>query len=81
MPGPPFGPSFLITTTSPLLILLLNKASIASCSLSKTFAGPENSFTSMPAVFTTDPFGESVPFKIAIPHSFEIGLSGNETTS
>ena len=70
-----------MTTTSPLFILLLNKASIASCSLSKTLAGPENSLISIPAVLTTDPFGDNEPLRIAIPPSLAMGLSGKYTTS
>ena len=76
IPGPPFGPSFLITTTSPFLILLLKRASNASCSLSKTFAGPLNVSISIPATFTTDPLGDRDPLNIAKPPSLEIGLSG-----
>jgi len=75
------GPSFLITTTSPFLIRLLNSASKASCSLSKTLAGPLKVSISIPATLTTEPFGDKLPFNIAIPPSFEIGLSGKETTS
>jgi len=42
MPGPPTGPSFLITTTSPALISLFNMVFKQSSSLSKIFAGPFN---------------------------------------
>ena len=80
IPGPPLGPSFRITTTSPFEILLLNKASKASCSESKTFAGPEKVLISIPAVFTTDPFGLNEPLRIAMPPSFDIGLSGKLMT-
>ena len=80
MPGPPLGPSLRITTTSPFDILLLNKASKASCSLLKTLAGPEKLFISIPAVFTTEPFGDKLPFNTAIPPSLEIGLSGKLIT-
>ena len=81
IPGPPLGPSFRMTTTSPFLILLLNRASNASCSLSKTFAGPLKVSISIPATLTTDPFGDKDPFSIAMPPSFEIGLFGKDTTS
>ena len=40
IPGPPLGPSYLITITSPATILLLNIASTASSSESNTLAGP-----------------------------------------
>ena len=40
IPGPPFGPSYLITITSPATILLLNIASTASSSELNTLAGP-----------------------------------------
>ena len=40
IPGPPFGPSYLITTTSPATILPPLIASIASSSQSNTLAGP-----------------------------------------
>ena len=81
MPGPPFGPSFLITTTCPFSISPLKSASNASCSLSNTFAGPEKLLTSIPAVLTTEPFGDKLPFKTAMPPSLDIGLSGKLITS
>ena len=81
IPGPPLGPSLRITTTWPFSISPLKSASRASCSLSNTFAGPEKLFISIPAVFTTEPFVERLPFKTAIPPSFEIGLSGKLITS
>ena len=40
MPGPPLGPSYLMTTTSPATILPDLMASIASSSQSNTLAGP-----------------------------------------
>ena len=40
IPGPPFGPSYLITTTSPATILPDLIAVIASSSQSNTLAGP-----------------------------------------
>ena len=81
IPGPPLGPSLRITITCPFSISPLKSASRASCSLSNTFAGPEKLFISIPAVFTTEPFVERLPFKTAIPPSLEIGLSGKLITS
>ena len=40
IPGPPFGPSYLITTTSPGTIFPPLIAAIASSSQSNTLAGP-----------------------------------------
>ena len=40
IPGPPFGPSYLITITSPLFIFLPKIAFTASSSELKTLAGP-----------------------------------------
>ena len=40
IPGPPLGPSYLITTTSPSTILPPRIAAIASSSQSNTLAGP-----------------------------------------
>ena len=70
MPGPPLGPSYLITTTSPSSISPLDTESNASSSLSNTFAVPVNLVISTPAVLITAPSGASVPFRItAVPTS------------
>ena len=70
IPGPPLGPSYLITTTSPSSISPLETASNAYSSLSKTFAVPVNSVISTPAVLITPPSGANVPFRItAVPTS------------
>ena len=65
MPGPPTGPSFLITTTSPALISLFNIDFKQSSSLSKIFAGPVNTGFFTPLIFATEPSLAKLPFKIA----------------
>ena len=40
IPGPPFGPSYRMTMTSPSLILPASRALMQSSSCSKTLAGP-----------------------------------------
>jgi len=63
MPGPPRGPSYLITTTSPERTEPLRMPATASSWLSNTTAGPENvhSSSGTPAVFTTAPSGARFP--------------------
>ena len=77
IPGPPFGPSYLITTTSPSTILFPNIASIASSSESNTLAGPLwFSISSRTADFlTTAPSKAKFPFKTAIPPVSLYGFS------
>ena len=68
MPGPPFGPSYLITTTSPGTIPPFETSSKAASSRSKTRALPSNVVISTPAVLITAPSGASVPRSItAVP--------------
>ena len=74
MPGPPLGPSYLITTTSPLLTTPSAIPLFASYSLSNTLAGPSKKSPSFPVIFATDPPEAILPFKILMcPESF-IGL-------
>ena len=56
MPGPPAGPSYRITTTSPGWICFALTAANASCSVSKTRAGPRCSVRSTVSL-TTQPSG------------------------
>ena len=59
MPGPPFGPSYLITTTSPGLIFFARIASTPSSSELNTLAFPSNEKPSFPVIFATAPsFGD-----------------------
>ena len=69
IPGPPLGPSYLITTTSPATIFPPLIASTASSSLLNTFAGPEWTSISLSTApsFTTDPSGARFPLRTAIP--------------
>ena len=77
MPGPPLGPSYLITTTSPDLTLPASIPSQASSWLSKIIAGPEwvSICFATPALFTTEPFGARLPWRMARPPVFEYALS------
>ena len=83
MPGPPFGPSYLITITSPGFIFLEKIAAFASSSELNTLAGP--SWTSISgktaALFTTAPSGARFPLNIAIPPVALYGLSIGLITS
>ena len=75
IPGPPLGPSYLITTTSPLLTTPSAIPLFASYSLSKTLAGPSKKSPSFPVIFATEPPEAILPFKILMcPESFT-GLS------
>ena len=83
IPGPPFGPSYRITITSPGLIFPDLIASVASSSLSKILAGP--SCTSISAQtaerFTTLPSGARFPLSTARPPVSLYGLSIGRITS
>ncbi|MNI61926.1 hypothetical protein D3C73_1172180 [compost metagenome] len=61
IPGAPIGPSFLITTTSPGLILPEAIPATKSCSPSNTRAGPVNFSPSLPDIFATEPFSARFP--------------------
>ena len=76
MPGPPAGPSFLMTMTSPSSYARSLIAANASSSHSKTRAGPENTIWSsvMPAIFTMAPSGARLPFNPTTPPVVERGV-------
>ena len=80
IPGPPFGPSYLITTTSPATILSSIIACIASSSELKVLALPVNTNASLstPEILTTAPSGAKLPCNTAKPgldvNGSDIGL-------
>ena len=74
IPGPPFGPSYRITTTSPAEIVPSSSASIAARSRSNTRAVPSKTSASNPADLTTAPSGVSEPPRIVIPPVAWMGL-------
>ena len=74
IPGPPFGPSLRITTTSPGWMSFAITAAKASSSRSNTRAGPRCSMRSWPESFTTQPSGARLPRRIAKP---PFGLIGS----
>ena len=82
IPGPPLGPSYLMTTTQPLKDSgsSSSAASIAS-SWSKHLAGPSNSSPSFPVIFATDPSGATSPYRICRCPVSLMGLSSGITTS
>ena len=67
IPGPPFGPSYLIITTSPSItfpdVIALN----ASLSPLYTFAGPSCFICLVPATLNTAPSGAKLPFNMTNP--------------
>ena len=65
IPGPPTGPSFLITTTLPALISLFKIDLRQSSSLSKIRAGPFNTGFFTPLILATQPSEAKLPFSIA----------------
>ena len=71
IPGPPRGPSYLMTTTSPAVTRPARIPSTASSCDSKTRAGPENvhSSSGTPAVFTTAPSVARFPYSMHSPPS------------
>ena len=71
MPGPPRGPSYTITTTSPGLIRLARMASHAISCDWNTRAGPSKRRmdASTPAVFTMQPSLAKLPYRMAKPPS------------
>ncbi|CPU64541.1 Uncharacterised protein [Mycobacteroides abscessus] len=75
IPGPPLGPSYRMTTTSPSVIVPSSRASSAARSRSKTRAVPSNTSSSNPADFTTAPSGASDPCRIVMPPVWWIGSS------
>jgi hypothetical protein len=64
IPGPPFGPSYRITTTSPSAIPPFEIDSNAESSESKTLALPTNLSDFRPAILTTAPSGARLPNNI-----------------
>ncbi len=80
MPGPPFGPSYLITATSPSVIRPCRIASTASSSDPKILAGPACVSISGKTAdcFTTAPSGARLPHRTARPplgaYGFAISL-------
>ena len=74
IPGPPFGPSYLITRTSPSLYFFSLTALNASSSQSKHLALPLKNWDFIPATFTIAPSGAKLPFKPTTPPVGEIGL-------
>ena len=83
IPGPPLGPSYLMTTTSPATIFPPLIASTASSSLSNTLAGPECTSISLSTApsFTTLPSIARFPLSTAIPPVSYAGLSHGFITS
>ena len=81
MPGPPFGPSLRITTTSPGRICLPRTAAMASSSDSKTRAGPRWVRRSWPEILATHPSGAILPFKMTKPPVSFSGFSRGTITS
>ena len=71
MPGPPLGPSYRISTTSPASTFPPRIPSTAASWLSKTLAGPEkrHSSSGTPAVLTIAPSGARLPYSTARPPS------------
>lgn len=66
LPGPPFGPRYLRTTTvfSPFLIDPASTACTNSSSESNTRAFPVNPRPSFPVIFATAPLGARLPVSI-----------------
>ena len=83
IPGPPFGPSYLITTTSPGTILPPLIAATASSSDSNTLAGPSCTIISSTTAerFTTLPSGAILPLSTASPPVLLNGLLTGLITS
>ena len=61
IPGPPFGPTYLITTTSPALTFPDEMPSITANSPLKTLAGPVNFSPSFPDILATLPCSAILP--------------------
>ncbi len=77
IPGPPFGPSYRMTTTSPFLISPSIIAWYASSSELNTLAGPSKAYIFLLTAdtLTTPPSGARLPYNTAIPLSLLCGLS------
>ena len=76
IPGPPLGPSYFRTMTSPAWIFPADSASIESSILLNTRAFPVNTYMEglTPPTLTTAPSGARFPFRMAIPPSRFLGL-------
>ncbi len=81
MPGPPFGPSYRITTVSPGLIRPAETAANASSSRLKTRAGPRCEVGVCAVIFTTAPSGARFPRRTTRPPSARSGRESGATTS
>ncbi len=81
IPGPPFGPSYRMTTTSPARMAPSARASIAARSRSKTRAVPSKTAASKPADLTTAPRGASEPCRMVMPPVGWIGSASLRMTS
>ena len=83
IPGPPLGPSYLITTTSPSTIFPPLIAAIASSSHSNTLAGPSCTIIESATAerLTTEPSGARFPLRTARPPVLLYGLSNGLITS
>ena len=65
MPGPPFGPSYRITTTSPFRIWPAKMAARHASSDSKTRAGPVMRGAFTPVILATAPSVARLPRRMA----------------
>mmetsp|Transcript_32903 Transcript_32903/g.72663 ORF Transcript_32903/g.72663 Transcript_32903/m.72663 type:complete len:202 (+) Transcript_32903:752-1357(+) len=82
MPGPPLGPSYLMTTTLPLKAEgSLDRESSMSSSQSNTRAPPRNFRPSLPVILATEPSGARLPYRIWIWPVCLMGVSMGSTTS
>ncbi len=81
IPGPPFGPSCRITTTSPARMRPACTASKAASSPSNTRAGPRYVPKSCPATLTTQPSGARLPRRMTRPPVAFSGADNGRTTS
>mmetsp|Transcript_3241 Transcript_3241/g.7979 ORF Transcript_3241/g.7979 Transcript_3241/m.7979 type:complete len:298 (+) Transcript_3241:342-1235(+) len=82
MPGPPFGPSYRMTTTHPRKDSgSSSRAASMASSWSKQRAGPSNSSPSLPVIFATDPSGATSPYRICRWPVSLMGLLRGITTS
>ncbi len=66
IPGPPFGPSYLMTTTLPWTTFPCLIPSLASNSELNTRALPRKRTPSFPVIFATEPSVARFPYKILI---------------
>ena len=83
IPGPPLGPSYLITITSPFCTTCPMIAFVASSSESKTLAGPSwtNISGATAALLTTAPSGARLPNNILNPPVAEYACNAGIITS